>query len=41
MRDLLKLWTVTVLVIAGWALLAGALDQVDAHSNRCSVVRCT
>lgn len=41
MRDLLKLWAIAVLVIAGWALLAGALSEVDARSAQCSVVRCT
>jgi hypothetical protein len=41
MRDLAKLWLSAALVLGGWALLAGALDQADGHNARCSVVRCT
>lgn len=41
MRDLLKLWLSAMLVLGGWALLAGCLDQIDARLAQCSVVRCS
>lgn len=41
MRDLLKLWAIAVLVIAGWALLSGAVAEVDARAAHCGAARCT
>lgn len=41
MRELIRIWSIAIAVIAIWALLVGTIEQTQARIERCSVVHCT
>jgi hypothetical protein len=41
MRDLIRIWSIALAVIAIWALLVGTIEQAQDRIERCSIVHCS